>query len=258
MIPPGGEGQIQATLHPKGGHTEISKNIVVISNDPEQPRLSLTMKGSLLVDMTAEPRSVALLNLAPGEAGTGTFSVRRGEGSTATITSVTIQDTTHFSVREVDAEAGALATYEVRFAGRDEAGTSATNVIVETTGEHTPELAVPVRASAAANLTYPKRVVIIGRDGQFERTIRLSTRRGDPPKVTKVEDPDRLLDIDIGEPTATSVDIDLRLREAKVGTIDERTMHTLRLHTNDRDEPKIEIQYQFRSARAPTPAAAGR
>ena len=64
MIPPGGEGEIKVTLRPKGTHTKISKNIVVYSNDPEQPRFTLTMKGTLLVDMIAQPPSVAIFDLA--------------------------------------------------------------------------------------------------------------------------------------------------------------------------------------------------
>ena len=252
VIPPGGEGEIKATLHPKGVHTEISKNIVVVTNDPAQPRFSLTMKGSLLVDVVAQPRSVSLLNLAPGEPGTGTVSVQLAQGSTATVEAFHIEDTKNFSVREIETEPGSLATYEVRFAGRDEVGTSATNLVLETTGEHTPELTIPVRATAAANLTYPKRVVLIGQDGKYERNIRLSTRRGDPPKVGEVDDPDGLLDIEVLEPTATSVEIALRLREGEATKVDERTVHTLRLHTSDRDLPEIEIQYQFRSARTPT------
>ncbi|MCA9706707.1 MAG: hypothetical protein KDK70_12720 [Myxococcales bacterium] len=83
MIPPGGEGEIQVTLRPKGTHTQISKNIVVISNDPEQPSFTLTMKGSLLVDMIVQPASLMLSDLPPGEPGTQTFSLLQTEGSTA-------------------------------------------------------------------------------------------------------------------------------------------------------------------------------
>ena len=132
MIPPGGEGEIQVTLRPKGGHTEITKDIIVLSNDPEQPRFTLTMKGTLLVDMIAQPVTVGLHDLPPGEAGTETFSLRPTEGSTATIESVRVEDATLFSLREIEAEAGALATYELRFAGRKEVGVSATRIVVET------------------------------------------------------------------------------------------------------------------------------
>ena len=65
--------------------------------------------------------------------------------------------------------------------------------IIETTGDNTPELKIPVRANATPNLRYPKRFGFRMRDGQhLERTIRISTRRGDAPKVKKVVDRDEL------------------------------------------------------------------
>ena len=254
MIPPGGEGEIKVTLHPKGGHTEITKNVVVFSNDPEQPRFTLTMKGTLLVDMVASPPSVPMLNLAPGESAKASFSVEQSQGSTATVKSVRIEDTERFSIREIETAPGALATYEVGFAGGD-VGTTTTKVVIETTGENTPELTIPVRASAAHNLRYPKRFALVRRDGDpFEYTLRISTRRGDPPEIGQIEDPDGLLDIRVLEPRGPSVGIRLRVREDKAAKIDEHAIHALRVHTNDPDEPELELEYHFRTV--PTPSRA--
>ncbi len=249
MIPPGGECEIKVTLKPKGGHTKIEKDVVVFSNDPEQPRFTLTMKGTLLVDLEAEPSSVQLVNLAPGEAGVTTVSVQRSKDSLATVKSVRIEDTKQFSIREIEAQAGALATYEIRFAG-GKVGTTSTKIVVETTGEHTPTLTIPVRATAAYNLIYPKRVTLTRRgDGPFESKLRIATRRGDPPKIGKVEDPDGLLDIEVLAPEGPAVNIRLRVREA--AKVTERVAHALHVHTNDPDEPKLELQYDLRTASAP-------
>lgn len=244
MIPPGGEGEIKVTLRPKGQHKEITKNIIVISNDPEQPRFTLTMKGSLLIDVVAQPAAVAMHGLAPGKPGTETFSVRAAEGSTATVKSVRVEDPELFSVRPVDTEPGALATYEVRFAGRKEVGVSTTNVIVETTGEHTPELKVQVRVMVTFNLRYPKRIGLTRRgEGPIERTIQISTRRGGAPKIEKVEDPDGLLDIEVLEPKGPSTGIHVRVRDDAKGKLADGSKHKLYIHTDDEDEPRIEIEY---------------
>lgn len=251
MIPPGGEGEIQVTLRPKGTHTEITKDIVVISNDPKQPRFTLTMKGTLLVDMLAQPPSIAFLDLAPGQPGAETFSVLRTEGSTATVESVRIADTDHFSVRETKTEPGALATYEVRFEGREEIGASSTSVVVDTTGENTPQLTIPVRANAAYNLRYPKRFGFSSRDGERpERTIRISSRRGDAPKIEKVVDPDGLLDIEVLEPEGPATSIRTRMKEDAAAKAGAGTWHTLLVHTNDPDEPKLELEYRVTVPRA--------
>lgn len=252
MIPPGGEGEIKVTLRPKGGHIEITKNIVVISNDPEQPRFTLTMKGSLLVDMIAQPASLAIFDLAPGKPGTDSFSLQQTEGSTAAVESVRVEDTNSFSIRELETEPGALATYEIRFKGRENVGVSSTNVVVETTGENTPELTIPVRASAALNLRYPKRFGFAWRGGELqERTIRISTRRGDAPKIKKVVDPDDLLDIEVLEPQGPMTSIRMRVREDQVAKANEDVPHTLVVHTNDPDEPRLELEYRVMAQQAP-------
>jgi hypothetical protein len=250
VVPPGGECEIKVTLRPKGGHTEIKKDVVVFSNDPEQPQFTLTMKGTLLVDMEAEPSALQLMNLAPGEPGVASVSVERSKDSLATVKSVRIEDTQRFSIREIEAPPGALATYEVRFAG-GKVGTTSTKVVVETTGEHTPTLTIPVRATAAYNLIYPKRVTLNRRgDGPFASKLRISTRRGDAPKIEKVEDPDGLLDIDVREPEGSAVDIRLSVRESETAKLAERVGHRLWVHTNDPDEPKLELEYEVRTAPA--------
>lgn len=212
------------------------------------------MKGSLLVDVEAVPDSLQLMNLAPGEAGVVNVSVQRVQDSTATVKSVRIEDTEKFSIREIETQPGALVTYEVRFAG-GKVGTHSTKVVVETTGKHTPKLSIPVRANAATNLTYPKRVNLTRRgDGTVDQNLRISTRRGDPPKIGKVEDPDGLLDIEVLAPQGPSVNIRLRLRDG--AKIDEKKTHELVVHTNDPDEPKVEIEYVLKSAPAARPVKA--
>ena len=258
MVPPGGECEIKVTLHPKGGHTEIEKKVLVFTNDPEQPQFALTLKGRLLIDMEAVPPSVQMLNLAPDEPGVASVSVQRSKGSAATVESVRIEDTKRFSIREIETGPSALATYEVRFVG-GKVGTTATNVIVETTGEHTPRLTIPVRASAVFNLIYPKRVTLTrSASGSFEQNLRISTRRGDPPKIKKVEDPDGLLDIEILEPNGPAVDIRLRVRDQETAKVEDRATHKLWVHTNDPDEPKIQLTYTLRTGTARSrPAARG-
>jgi len=248
VIPPGGEGEIKVTLRPKGTHIEIAKDIVVLSNDPAQPRFTLTMKGSLLVDMMAQPSTLALFNLAPGQSGTESVSLLRTDGSTATIESARIEDTDRFSIHEVETEPASLATYEVRFAGSEEVGVSSTNIVVKTTGENTPELKIPVRASVAFNLRYPKRIGFVRRDNKpLERTIRISTRRGDAPKIGKVVDPDDLLDIEVLEAEGPTTSIHMRVRDDAAAKAGEGVPHTLLVHTNNPDEPVLELEYRVTS-----------
>jgi hypothetical protein len=102
------------------------------------------------------------------------------------------------------------------------------------------------RATAAYNLVYPKRVTLTpNAEGQFEENLRISTRRGDPPKIGKVEDPDGLLDIEVQAAKGPTVTIRLRARADGTAKVDARVRHKLLVHTNDPDEPKLELEYNL-------------
>lgn len=252
MIPPGGEGEIKVTLTPKGNQPEISKRIVVESNDPEQPRFTLTMQGKLVFDVTANPTIVAMRDLPLNTPGTGTFALQLAEGSTAKIESVTIVDPDKFEVRRIDGTPDGNATYEVKYRGRDSVGNDATRVIVKTTGENTPELTIAVQASAALNLRYVNKVRFSYRDGALqERILRISARQGDAPKIQKLEDPDGLLDIEVLDPQGPMASVRLTVREDKLQALATEAragMHKLIVHTNDKQEPRIEIEYSVAPA----------
>jgi len=258
VIPPGGEGEIKVTLTPKGNATEISKKIVVETNDPEEPRFTLTMQGKLVFDLTADPTIVAIRDLPLNTPGTGTFALKLAEGTSAKIESVTIVDPDKFEVRRIDGTADGNGTYEVRYRGRDTIGTDSTRVVVKTTGENTPELFVAVQASAALNLRYANKVRFSYREGVLqERVLRITARQGDAPKIKKVEDPDGLLDIEVLEAEGSMASVRLVVKEDKLGALGPEAragMHPLIVHTSDKQEPKLELQYSVAPVPKPKPA----
>jgi hypothetical protein len=244
VLPPGGEGAIKVTLHPKGNQTNIEKRIVVHSNDPQQPEFALTMRGHLLVDLVAQPTFVHIRDLTRNEAGTGTFELQLMDTSKAEIQSVTLEDEKNFSLKKIEADSDADATYEVRFRGAKEVGTATTRVVVKTNGEYTPELFIPVRANVSLNLRYQKNIRFIRRKGGIqERTFRISALRGDAPKIKKVEDPDGLLEIEVLESQGPMANIRMRVLEDELPADDDGKSHPLILRTSDRDEPRIELEY---------------
>ena len=251
MLPPGGEGEIKVTLDPKGAKGKIHKRIVVYSNDPEQPQFALTMQGSLLVDMVAQPAMVSLADLPLGKPGSEVFTLHRTEGSTAEIRSVRVEDEESFSVRPVTAEGDAHAAYEVRFRGRPTVGTSSTRVVVETSGDNTPELSIVVRASAAKNLRYAEQIRFFSRDGRPQPyTLRISARDGNAPRVPKLDDPDGLLEIEVLPGDGAVASVRLTPRESEAGTTPDGGWHPLIVHTTDREQPRLELKYRFEPERA--------
>ena len=270
MIPPGGEGKIQVTLKPKGRATTITKRIVVHSDDPEQPEFTLTMTGKLLIDVMSEPRAITLRDLKVNERGSKRFELLLNEGAEAELVSVTLEDEENFTLTrlpddaplvEVEPEAEGtntaaslpattgkrLGIYEVEFHGRDTVGTSKTRVVAKTTGANTPEVVVTVHASAAANLRYLKTLRFIRKNGKLlSRELHVSARHGDRPTITKVEDPDGLLNFEILEPRGKLASVRLEVKEEAWEALDpeqKKATHELIVHTTDREEPKITINY---------------
>lgn len=259
MLPPGGEGEVKVTLTPKGNQEEIVKHIKVLSNDPEQPRFTLTMKGKLLVDVRADPSYLNFPHLGPGETGKLTLAVQVTDPAATTIESVKLEDQEHFTLKALPVDTEGLHYYEVGFRGSKALGSFATRVEVQTSGSHTPRLDVPIRATVASNLQYSKRLHFPLRNEEYlPRQIRISTRDGVTPKIKKVEDPDKLLIIEIREPADGKVTIDLRVDQAKFAALDEAERNktrTLIIHSDDPQEPKAEVNYTIGATPARVRAA---
>jgi hypothetical protein len=256
VLPPGGEGEIKVTLTPKGNHEEILKRIVVISNDPKQPRFTLTMKGKPLGDVKAEPGNINLPDLKPGEPGTMSFTVMITDPATTKIESVVVEDQDNFELVPIEPEADGQARYELRFRGSKKVGNYGTRVEVNTTAPNTPRLNIPVRASGVSNLRYGKRLHLTRRDqGFYSPNIRISTRDGVPPKISKVEDPDGLLTLEILEPVGATVTIQANVDPSKYEALAEKQRnksHKLTVHTNDPHEPTLQITYTIAGAQPPS------
>lgn len=252
MLPPGGEGEVKVTLTPKGNHEDILKRIVVISDDPEQPRFTLTMKGKLLVDLRAKPGSLTFANISPGEPATLEFTLEIREPTATKLDSITVEDTENFELRALEPSGEAdpgLLRYELRFVGSKTVGNIGSRVEVRTSGPNTPELNIPIRASVVSNLRYSKRLHFAARDESFVvRQLRVSTRDGTVPKIKKIDDPAGLLTFEIREPVGGTLIIDARVDEAKFAALAEHErskQRSLTLHTDDPDEPRVEITYSI-------------
>jgi hypothetical protein len=258
VLPPGGEGEVKVTLHPKGNAETISKRITVVSDDPEHPRFALTMQGKLLVDVRAKPASLNLNNIQPGDPASLDFAVTITDPSATKLLSIGVEDSANFELQTRASETPGELAYTLRFRGSKQIGSIGSRVEVRTNGANTPDLNIPIRAVVASNLRYPKRLMFNEKDGEFiPRPLRISTRDGDPPKISKVVDPAKLLEWEIGEAKGKLVVIELRVKPDAYAALPEdqrRKSRTLTVHTNDRDEPRIEITYTIGGTAVPVRA----
>ncbi|MCA9682822.1 MAG: hypothetical protein KC431_07470 [Myxococcales bacterium] len=264
MIPPGGEGEIKVTLTPKNGQESIIKHINVLSDDPAQPRFTLTMQGKMRVDLRALPANIQIRDLQPGAEGKARFEVHITDPRLTEIISVEVEDKKNFAIEPLPGtdETGIKHFYELRFFGQKEIGSIGSRVEIATTSPDTPQLFIPIRATVASNLRYAKRVQFVRRNGKIQqRPIRISTRDGKDPEIGKVEDPDGLLKLSVGKPDRGAVVIAASVDEEKLAGLDEaaqRALHELVVHTGDPDEPELHITYAVTASPTEGRAAVGK
>src|SRR5690606_3589028 len=162
-------------------------------------------------------------------------------------------DQENFELHPIEPEADGHARYELRFRGSKKVGNFGTRVEVNTTAPSTPRLNIPVRASVVSNLRYGKRLHLTRRgDGFYSPNIRISSRDGEPPKISKVEDPDGPPTIEIHEPVGAAVTIKANVDRSKYEALPEnqrKRSHKLTVQTNDPDEPTLQITYTIASAK---------
>jgi len=79
VIPPGGEASIRARLDLRGRHGFQRKSITVKSNDPKTPSLVMTLTGTAIQPLRAQPSSLFFGRVGTDAARTRTFDIISGK-----------------------------------------------------------------------------------------------------------------------------------------------------------------------------------
>ena len=242
-------------LKTAGKQGEIKKRITVTSNDPNNKNLVLEIQGVIVVDVLIEPRNVGFKQLSKGAEATEQLSVKVPEPDKIKVTEIVVDDP-RFELKMTSGELAAESKWDVRFKGSDEIGSFQAKLIVKYTSAGEPKtIEVPVRVGVVGDLQYVKSVHF-GKSpttGFSEREVRLSSRSGKNVKITKVEDPDGLLKIDVVTPDGNPAVFKASVI-AQDGDYSKPTQHVLKVRTNDKDEPIVEISYMItirKSGRTP-------
>ncbi|MCP4199562.1 MAG: DUF1573 domain-containing protein [Proteobacteria bacterium] len=243
-IPPGGEGEIKATVTTKGRSGDFKRRITVSSNDPKTPNFYFTIKGEIVGELTIKPARIVFANLKKSEKATIDVSVTVNEPDKIKITSVAIKNP-HFKVQQKEGTPEKGGLYEVTFNGSDNLGTTAAQLIVVLEGSAKPFVEVPVSSIIFGNLSYPRMLYFPKNNDRYPpRNFVISTRDGANVTIAKIEDPDKLLDLKIERNGVPRVTISATVADQKAKH-DQTFKHKLILHTDDKDEPKIEIEYRI-------------
>ncbi len=190
LIPPGGQGTINATFDTSQFLGEKKKTVIVHTNDPEQPATTLTLQGEIRVEVAADPPQVYVGRLAYGKAVSRRVEIVSDTDSSIEITQVT---NTHPSVGvrteplERDGQRG--KTLIVTVAENAPLGRLNDQITVTTTSTKRPSVVIPVFGSVEGELLVQPPQVTFGvvQPGLAKtRTVTITNRSKTPVRISRV------------------------------------------------------------------------
>ncbi len=216
------------------------KSIRVFSNDPETPKLTLTIKGEILVDIAAKPRTVVFRKLQVGQESTQKLRLDVRKPEEVKITKISV-DHELFEVKKVDEE----GNYEVTFAGMDKVGSMSSRILVEYTGGDKPSITIPMRAMVEGDLTFPRSFSFKKNEGVFEpHDIVITSKSGKPVEITGITDKDGLLSTEITTNKAPKAVIKAVPKDPKA-SFPTPSRHSITIFTSDKYQPEIVMRYSL-------------
>jgi hypothetical protein len=145
IIPPGTEGTISATFDTTKFFGEKVKEITVHSNDPEQPMITLTIQGEILVEVVVDPAQVYLGKVQRGAGAIHTLEVLYDANKEIAISDVT-SESPLLDIRTEELNKNGKKGKKLLVTLRKDAplGRVSTEITVKTTSQKRPILSIPV------------------------------------------------------------------------------------------------------------------
>jgi hypothetical protein len=246
-IPPGGETEVKATLSTKHKHGTLRKAVTVTSNDPNTPKLILTLKGEVITDIVVKPDYFYLGRLKKGEKAEKAFSAVSSDPEKIKILSVKI-DHDRFTI-DPSPDVETTGNYTLRFKGGRELGAISTAVDIRYRSDQERHTKVPVRLEVIGDLIYTQYIRFFERDGKFPaREVTFSSGSGKPVVLKSARDPHGLLKltIDRSDKKRPKVRAEVRNRQTSYAA---PKRYEFNVRTGDRDQPEVRVGYTIAKSR---------
>jgi hypothetical protein len=221
----------------------VSKRITVYSNDPENPKLALTLKGEIVLEVNIKPYYLSFGEVRVDEKPTKTFEAEVLEPNRVKIKSVKIEDE-RFHLGEPQSSSAGKFSWEVSFKGTKEKGRIYTKAIFELDGSENPRLELPIRANIVGNLKYPGHIYLMKTGDAYKpRTVKIVSRKKDHSfKVKSATDPDHNVKLDLKRKSETETELTVSIKNPEK-KLTEPMKGKIQIKTTDNIEPSIEIPY---------------
>lgn len=221
----------------------MSKRITVYSNDPENPRLELTLKGEITLDVKVTPMVMTFGDVIIGQTPKETFDIEILEPEKVKIKAVRTEDE-RFVIAKLTDDGKGKSSYEITFNGAKEKNRIITKTIIELEGSDVPQLEYTLRANVVGNLKYPSHIYLLRRNGEYRtREISIVSREeGTAFKVKKVTDPNGKLNLTVTKKSPQETVVSVSMKDPKT-TLKENLRGEILIKTSDPTEPEVTIRY---------------
>lgn len=185
-IPPGGVGEVKATFRSKGYHGKVKKALTVETNDPDNPRVRLSLFGEVISEVMVTPRYINFRR------------VNRDKRPKPIKLEIKLREGKGLKIREVSADNPAIllkeeksseneARYAVSLAEKLPTGRLAGNILVKTNSKKAPKTKVPFYAFVEGRVKLSPQVLSFGVIRPGEPATREITLRGTGAKPFSVD-----------------------------------------------------------------------
>jgi len=157
-VPPGGVGEIKATFKSKGYQGTVKKAITVETNDPKNRSVRLILKGSVVPDVTVEPRHLNFGRVnryelpAPVE-----LKIQLREGKGLRIKEVTSENDSIVLRKKHEDEKGAV--YLVSLSDKVTTGRLTGRIEIRTNSKKSSKIQVPFYATVEGSVKVSPQLV---------------------------------------------------------------------------------------------------
>jgi hypothetical protein len=247
---PGEEGTLEVTFNPLHKMGRQNVTVAIASNDPAEPEVTLTLRGTVIADVTVTPASVYFTQARHGQGASAEVRVRHALGQRLAVTGVEVSDPKALEATWIEAlpapqpdaatlppsAAGSEIVITVRLRPERAPGTLQEQVRLLLDGRALP---IHVVGEVSGNLTVTPNYLYFGtiERGRAATVSLVLTSAASDFEVRGVESTLASVDVTAAR-EAAGVRVTAKLRE---GWRDEKVAGLVRIVTNDRWEPVKEI-----------------
>jgi hypothetical protein len=150
QVAPGESGRIEVTINTQG-QTAIHKSVVVVTNDPKQPQISLSLTGVVIPEFGLSERFIYFGSTPPGKEIVKELLITiPPEKSVKVLSAESTDQYVTARLEPVPGSAGKKTKLIVTQKSDTKPGYHFGMVVIKTSSTLTPELKIPVRGNVAA------------------------------------------------------------------------------------------------------------